>query len=316
MVLTAGPWELMQLLAKVLMYAGMAGAGGGMFVLWLLAHRLADINGEHPGILTPTHPLMLQRRSLVGYIIIACGLGILAAIVFFLLQVGAINQSGLAGMFDPTYIRLFAASSIGTGIGYKLAGFTTTLIALTCLQGNGLKRLKISLMMAGILSLVLFAISFAELGHVAELGWIARLAIALHVAAVLLWTGALLPLYRLVGSGQTLLMQPLLRRFGVLAWGFVGCLLLAGIWLLWQLLEGKPMALFNSTYGWLMLGKLLLVTSLLFLAVLNKFRLVPALTVQSGCTLQKSIFFELVLAVLILFITAAFTTVTGPPHAI
>lgn len=31
---------------------------------------------------------------MLRYIISACGLGILAAIVFFLLQVGAINQSG------------------------------------------------------------------------------------------------------------------------------------------------------------------------------------------------------------------------------
>ena len=77
---------------------------------------------------------------MLRYIISACGLGILAAIVFFLLQVGAINQSGLAGMFDPTYIYFFAGNSIGTGIGYKLAGFSTTLIPLTCLQGNGLKH--------------------------------------------------------------------------------------------------------------------------------------------------------------------------------
>jgi len=145
--------------------------------------------------------------------------------------------------------------------------------------------------MTGILSLVLIAISSAELGHVAELGWIARSAIGLHVAAVFLWTGALLPLYPLVASGQTLLVQSLLRRFGELGWGIVGCLLLAGTWLLWRMLEGKPMALFNSTYGWLMLGKLLLVTSLLCLAALNRFRLVPALREQSGRTLQKSIFF-------------------------
>jgi len=43
-------------------------------------------------------------------------------------------------MFDPTYIYFFAGNSIGTGIGYKLAGFSTTLIPLTCLQGNGLKH--------------------------------------------------------------------------------------------------------------------------------------------------------------------------------
>jgi len=52
MVLIAGPWELMQLLAKVLTYAGMAGASGGIRVLCLLARKPADINGEHPDILT------------------------------------------------------------------------------------------------------------------------------------------------------------------------------------------------------------------------------------------------------------------------
>ena len=319
MELVFGPWELAQIVTKALMYAGMAGISGGMLVLGLLNHTLESTNTDNPEFHHAKYPLLVQSISLHRYMMGAAILGLLAAILFFLLQVGSIKGAGVSGMFDPVFIRVFAASSIGNGIGYKLFGFALTLSALIVLRnrivGNTGRLMPVQLLIACLFSLFLFAISFAVLGHVAELGLLTRVTIGLHVAAVLLWTGALLPLYWLTGTRQTILMKPLLQHFGSLGWGFVACLLLAGLWVLSQILDGKPKSLFDSAYGWLMLGKLALVACLLALAALNKFRIVPTITEHNSHILQRSIFWELMLAMLILIITATLTTVTGPPHA-
>jgi len=301
MPLIAGPWELAQLLDKILMYAGMAGASGGMLVLWLL-----------------THGAELERRWLVTYLLCACGIGAVATALFFLLQTGAINQAGPGGMFDAALGRLLAGTAIGYATGLRLAGFVVTAVAVLAISkrlyaGTG-QPLPATFLLAAATALVLFAASFAVLGHAAELPWLARVAVATHVAAVLLWIGALLPLYRLCRTNDLPALQALMRRFGQVGWLLVGCLLMAGGLVLWQLL-GTPLALFDSAYGRLMLGKLLLAACLLAVAALNKFRLVPALVTQPASTLQRSIATELVLALLIFALTAALTTMTGPPHS-
>ncbi len=80
--------------------------------------------------------------------------------------------------------------------------------------------------------------------------------------------------------------------------------------LLFNLLE-DPATLLTTTYGVLLLGKLLMAGCLLALAALNKFRLVPALTGQTRAPLQISIGFELLLALTIIVLTAMLTTLTG-----
>ena len=60
--------------------------------------------------------------------------------------------------------------------------------------------------------------------------------------------------------------------------------------------------------------KILGVLCLLSLGALNKFRLVPALKTAGARPLQRSILGEMLLAVVILALTAVLTTVTGPAH--
>ena len=104
-------------------------------------------------------------------------------------------------------------------------------------------------------------------------------------------------------------------RFGRIAVAVVAALLAAGATVLWILL-GSFSELWTSGYGCLACVKIAFVACLLALAAWNKLRLVPrivagdALAVRS---LRRSIGAEMVVAGLILLITAALTTLAGPP---
>jgi putative copper export protein len=94
----------------------------------------------------------------------------------------------------------------------------------------------------------------------------------------------------------------------------VGILLAAGITLLCVLLHDAA-ELRNSDYGRLALCKLTSVALLLALAAMNRLRLTPRL--RAGDTAAVGVFghsvmAEIVLAFIILFVTAAMTTLTGP----
>jgi copper resistance protein D len=90
---------------------------------------------------------------------------------------------------------------------------------------------------------------------------------------------------------------------------------IAGVVLLWVLI-GNLSELWTSSYGCYIILKLGLVACLLALAALNKLRLTRRLlTGDSGAlrSLRISIRAEMVLAAMILIVTAALTTLTGPP---
>ncbi|MES3008773.1 MAG: CopD family protein [Pseudomonadota bacterium] len=329
MPFAAGPWELASVLSKVLSYASLASLVGGLLVFWLGSERAARPSSAvaSPLLLSLLNrrylhwPLAL-RQHLLQLLLLACLVGSFAALLFFLLQVGVVNQTGVAGMFDSFMAGLLLQSPIGYGAGLKLTGFlvaaVTLLLARPALLAEKDARLPVSLYSGALLALVLFAASFAVLGHVASLGVLAGVAIAVHISAMGLWIGALYPLHTLCRQEQhrdepAVRLQALLQTFGRLGWAITGSLLLAGGYLLTQLLE-QPADLLSTPYGLMLTGKLLLVVCLLGLAALNKFRLVPALAGEKVAALQYSIRGEMGLAFLILVLTACLTTFTGPVH--
>jgi putative copper resistance protein D len=85
--------------------------------------------------------------------------------------------------------------------------------------------------------------------------------------------------------------------------------------MLWELL-GSASQLWTSGYGRYLIVKLAVVACLLGLAAFNKLRLTPRLAADElGAlrSLRRSICAELALGLVILIITAALTTLTGPP---
>jgi putative copper export protein len=95
----------------------------------------------------------------------------------------------------------------------------------------------------------------------------------------------------------------------------VAVLLAAGAAVLWILL-GSVSELWTSGYGRLACAKIALVACLLALAAWNKLRLVPRIAAGDPLavrSLRRSLRAEMVVAGLILLITAALTTLAGPP---
>lgn len=181
------------------------------------------------------------------------------------------------------------------------------------------QRLERLALLLVLLATFVFAWSFAILGHTNLLSMDVRLMQGVHLIAVSVWVGALYPLYRLCSGNRDsdgAVLALLMRDFGRAGWGFVVILLATGLYLIVALV-GSWEAMLSSDYGRLLLLKLILVSGLLVLGSLNKFRLVPALhdtTQQEAATvrLRRSIIAEMVLAAIILLATATLTTLTGP----
>ncbi len=161
------------------------------------------------------------------------------------------------------------------------------------------------------------AISFAFAGH----AWAARnhgLSIALlcvHLVGVAFWVGALMPLLLVGLDGDRGTLADVARRFGNIAVYGVAVLLFAGALLLSTLLSHVTQ-LWTTGYGRLVCAKLAVVGALLCAAAWNKLRLTPRLQCHDGpasVDLLRSIRFEMLLAALILGITAALTSLMGSP---
>ncbi len=291
--MTVSSWDVAIVVAKWLMLLATAGAVGGAFTLALA--RKAQFADQRP-----LHDY-LQK----------CGLsGLLATLLWFLFQVGAINQSGLGGMLDMAMGAILLQSGIGDAVQMRLLGFTW--LALFTLRPvvAKLPPWPESVVHAGI-AIVLVA-AFGDTGHISTLPGGVRIALALHVLAVLLWIGALYPLLQLSRVPDLPKVQELMRSFGVQAWGIVAVLFVSGVYLATQLLQ-TPGELLTTPYGRVLLLKLLGVYALLMFAATNKWLLVPRLVSSgSALALQKSIRMEWIIALLVLAVTSWLTTVTGP----
>ncbi len=106
-------------------------------------------------------------------------------------------------------------------------------------------------------------------------------------------------------------------RFGKLALRVVALLFAAGVSVL-SMLIGSVAQLWSSDYGRLMSIKLLAVAALLGLAAWNKLYLTPGLLhrqARAPVLFRRSLAAEIGVGAFILTITAAFTTLTGPPLA-
>ena len=243
--------------------------------------------------------LRLARRLAVAAAL--AGLAVLAA--RFGIRAARISGMGWAGAVDPMMLGFVWQSPLGAAAIWRGLGEAAVLAVL--LPGAG-----VWVALGGALAV---AVSYAQVGH--SLGE-PRAALAgllvVHLLAVAFWVGALAPLRRAARGPEG---AALLHRFGTVAAGAVGLLVVAGTGLAW-LLAGGPSALLGTAYGLGLLAKVAVVAGLLGLAALNKWRLVPALASgapHAPAVLRRSIAVEAAAVTAILLATAAITTMTTPP---
>jgi putative copper resistance protein D len=282
-------WDGAAVLVKAVLYAATLGAAGGVFFL-----------AYSRSLLEPSDRLAIARPL---FILIAVAIAASAARV---LLTAASMASDAGGMLDARLLSMVWRGGEGRAAVLRAAGLLLAIPALA--RGRG-RRLAIA-------GAAVAATSFAWVGHArAAAQAVTPLLVGVHVLAAAFWLGALGPLAIAARRREPRALGALAARFGRIALAVVGALLAAGAMILWILL-GSFSELWTSGYGRLASVKIALVACLLALAAWNKLRLVPriaagdALAVRS---LRRSLRAELLAAGLILLVTAALTTLAGPP---
>lgn len=295
-------WELSSFLTRCLFYFSLLLTLGATFSLWLL----------------PDSSRRFLRRSLLT-VILGAIIGFDAVLIYFLVQIGGVNQSGPGGMLDWDLIRFYLQLPVGDATVMRLSAFLLLLIgelaALVHISNlTRPPRLRfMRLLLAGnLLCLAFILYSLRLTGHIAVQPWQSQLALMVHVGAMSFWLGSLYPLYRMTLEFELPSMQETLRRFSQLAVTIVGMLLAAAGVMAWQLFA-TPQELLASSYGRSLLIKSALVCLLLGLAALNKWYLVPGLAGVNGPQrLRLAIRGEMLVGTLILFMTGILSTLMGP----
>jgi putative copper export protein/methionine-rich copper-binding protein CopC len=167
------------------------------------------------------------------------------------------------------------------------------------------------------------AVTPALSGHAVaspDLAWLAVPADALHVIAAGGWVGGLLALV-VIGLPATLRLEPgrrgsaaaaLVQGFSPVALVLAGILMVTGVFAAWIHL-GDVTALWTSAYGRTLLLKLGIFAGVFLVGAYNFLRVRPALGKEAGTRrLQRSASTELVLALLVIAVTAVLVAIPPP----
>ena len=211
-------------------------------------------------------PLM-RRMTSAGLTAVIVG-GALA----FLLQGPYAAGSGLASLLDPSLIAATASSSFGVAVLLRVM-FAYSLMVLLPLAWGGNGSPPFSVVMVFGLHALAVVLTVAAVGHPAA-GPAPGLAVpiaATHVAAMAVWLGGLAALLAgVLRSGAAAPeLSSVLPKYSRLAFGAVVALVVTGV--AQSVREvGSPAVLLSTTYGWLLVAKLVLVLGLLAVAGVSR----------------------------------------------
>jgi copper resistance protein D len=284
-------WDVAAALAKAMCYATTLAAAGAIFFL-SYSDRLLHA---------------AQRRSILRHVLILSALALVASTVRISL-LDASMSGNPADMLDLSSAGMILSAGEGWAIALRIVGL---MVCAAAFKAGRVARA------AACIGALLAAASFAAVGHVHALkpDRLPTMLLILHLACVGFWLGALWPLLRVARDRDEALTAKLAARFGAIALYVVGLLIGAGLLLAYQLLHSLS-ALWSSDYGRMLGLKLLLVAALLSAAAVNRLWLTPRLLAgdaAAAASLRRSIRFEMLVGSLILLVTAAFTSLTGPP---
>ncbi|MFZ1388412.1 MAG: CopD family protein [Thiolinea sp.] len=285
------PWIIAIVLNKYLLYLAIAAGAGSVFVL--MQNQTTELHQ------------FSWRYGWYGSV-----LGLSLAVVDFFLQVGLFADAGWAGLVDSSYIAMIWDSPLGRQFVLRVLGFLILmlLIGWSWKQEQALQWLGL----VAVLALSLLCFSCLQAGHTVEQAHWIHWALSAHFLIGLWWMGCLWPLALSCKRLEPVNLQQLMQRFGTIASFLVPILLVAGLALAYAL-TGTLHHLFNSPHGQLLLAKIALVTGLLGLAAYHKLNLVPQLTEPNRPQiLQRSIYREMGIGLLVLLLTAVLSNVFGP----
>jgi copper resistance protein D len=284
-------WDVYAVAVKALLYAATLAAAGGIFYLVYTRALL-----ERADRLAIARPILV----LIAVALIASAVRI---------AVTAASMSGeVAGALDADLLKMVWQGGEGRAAGIRAAGLLFSTPALSSHGRPGM------LAFAGAAAA---ATSFAWVGHTHAAGLAAAsILVGAHLLAAAFWLGALAPLWVYSRSHEPRRVALVAMRFSRAALVLV-CVLVAAGALVLAMLLGRWSALWSSPYGWTACAKVMLVAAVLACAAYNKLMLTPRLMEgerTAARALRVSIATEMVLAGFILIVTAALTTLFGPPQ--
>lgn len=253
-------------------------------------------------------PLPSPARTIAVWL---TALGILIAPITLGLQ--GLDALGLAlpSFFDGGAWRTALVTSYGATAIAATVAFACSFAALQIPPG----KVSVALSLAGA---TLAALSLAMSGHASAASpqWVTRPAVFLHIAGLLFWIGALLPLCCLLREGSEASSRALVR-FSKFIPSAIAPLVVSGL-VLAVIQLGSPGPQWLSPYGLILGSKLSLLAVLFGLALWNRHWLTePALAGDASARqrLRKSIGWELALVAVILALVAGWRF-TPPPRAL
>lgn len=291
-------WDYVILFSKLLIYMG---ASAAIATPAFFIHRQLPVR----------YLAAVRRYASFGVVI-----GIVGALLLFLAQVAHFSERGVAGMFDRTYMPLLWSETPGDGLLYQLTGFVLLCFSLTPCWEVTVKSVKrrwdaLHCWICWGAGGLLIGYTFALMGHMQALGAVEQMLLTVHVVAVFLWLGSLIPLrlcFRYLDVRQT---QKIMRHFGRVAVAIVAVLALCGGAILYSMAAQNFTAFLASAYSRFLSVKLLLVAIMLLLAARHKWLLVPQLPQAGAMKLKHSITLESTVALGVFMVTVVLTTLVG-----
>lgn len=267
---------------KALLYAGLLSCAGAAF-----ANATLRLSADAAAFVA-----QVVRRGAV--------LAICAA-----LTGAAVLALRLGDEIDATILSAVFVSSAGAATALQLAG---AVLLLTTTGKDAFARTTQAFNAAVAMA------SFAFTGHAAAVGLIEGLVAFVHASAAAWWVGSLWALrYECAHSMQENLAA-VVEHFSRKAMVVIGALVLAGIVLIFVLVDfARVPAL--TPYAQVLILKIAAAALVLALATYNKFRLTPRLLAREGAAttaLRRSIVGELTLVGVVIVITAILTTYLSP----
>ena len=287
-------WTILTPVLRLAFYPAVLLAVGGIAFTALMARHLTEATTAYAGRVT-------GRAALAGFVVAALQVPMAAG-----------NLGGdFASMTDGMMLTLVLDTSTGSAAMASMAGFLLILVG----ERHRLHQQN-PVRWAGPVMVVM---SLTLSGHATTGGPLTAVLLAVHLAGLGFWMGALLPLRAMSldpeGHGGMQVLAGTAEAFGRLAGWIVAMLVIAGTAYA-ALLLGSINALLTTSYGNLLLVKIALVSGLLALAALNRWRLVPGIRQgQDGAAdrLAASIGMESLAVLGILFATALMTTSVSLP---
>jgi putative copper export protein len=227
-------------------------------------------------------------------------LAMLATTVQYLLE--AARMSGtLSGVFDPELQHLSWESTLGTAWSMTEGGLLLLLV--------GFISARRSMRFIPLLGACVCIAAFMLVGHTLHHPLL-QILLAVHLAVVAFWFGALWPLHLAASREPTVVGQWVVDRFSRLATRLVPGIFIAGLLLMVGIVPSAQV--FLQPYGLILVGKASAFALLMALAALNRNRFGPHLNDAGAArAFRRTVLTEWVLIAIVLSATAVLTSLFG-----